>query len=153
MIRRPPISTRTDALLPYTTLFRSCEAAVRATIAGLRARGEGSTDIPAAQSDALEARLDAQLAQFAAGTDAGSGGADEPGKGRFVQLLVRALSVVEAFLDAGDAVRRRRAADRIYTAMIAAQIPSQDRNSVVQVTRVPVPSALGVPRTLNKPTS
>src|SRR3546814_19817707 len=32
-----------------------CEAAVRATIAGLRARGEGSTDIPAAQIDALEA--------------------------------------------------------------------------------------------------
>src|SRR3546814_2453924 len=25
MIRRPPISTRTDTLFPYTTLFRSCE--------------------------------------------------------------------------------------------------------------------------------
>src|SRR3546814_9766644 len=24
MIRRPPISTRTDTLFPYTTLFRSC---------------------------------------------------------------------------------------------------------------------------------
>src|SRR3546814_21115830 len=24
MIRRPPISTRTDTLCPYTTLFRSC---------------------------------------------------------------------------------------------------------------------------------
>src|SRR3546814_17673709 len=29
MIRRPPISTRTDTLFPYTTLFRSrCEAGV-----------------------------------------------------------------------------------------------------------------------------
>src|SRR3546814_13741724 len=31
MIRRPPISTRTDTLFPYTTLFRSlarCEACV-----------------------------------------------------------------------------------------------------------------------------
>src|SRR3546814_3991841 len=28
MIRRPPISTRTDTLFPYTTLFRSLEAAV-----------------------------------------------------------------------------------------------------------------------------
>src|SRR3546814_12406271 len=26
MIRRPPISTRTDTLFPYTTLFRSCRA-------------------------------------------------------------------------------------------------------------------------------
>src|SRR3546814_17671840 len=26
MIRRPPISTRTDTLFPYTTLFRSLEA-------------------------------------------------------------------------------------------------------------------------------
>src|SRR3546814_8125690 len=29
MIRRPPRSTRTDTLLPYTTLFRSGEARVR----------------------------------------------------------------------------------------------------------------------------
>src|SRR3546814_3262021 len=26
MIRRPPRSTRTDTLFPYTTLFRSCES-------------------------------------------------------------------------------------------------------------------------------
>src|SRR3546814_8531137 len=31
MIRRPPISTRTDTLFPYTTLFRSCRDAFRAT--------------------------------------------------------------------------------------------------------------------------
>src|SRR3546814_8153294 len=29
MIRRPPRSTRTDTLFPYTTLFRSCRAASR----------------------------------------------------------------------------------------------------------------------------
>src|SRR3546814_3918638 len=28
MIRRPPRSTRTDTLFPYTTLFRSCEASL-----------------------------------------------------------------------------------------------------------------------------
>src|SRR3546814_14235344 len=28
MIRRPPRSTRTDTLFPYTTLFRSCRGAV-----------------------------------------------------------------------------------------------------------------------------
>src|SRR3546814_18797431 len=30
MIRRPPRSTRTDTLFPYTTLFRSCSKASRA---------------------------------------------------------------------------------------------------------------------------
>src|SRR3546814_2188127 len=34
MIRRPPSSTRTDTLFPYTTLFRSQEAAANATTAG-----------------------------------------------------------------------------------------------------------------------
>src|SRR3546814_6451404 len=29
MIRRPPRSTRTDNLFPYTTLFRSAETAIR----------------------------------------------------------------------------------------------------------------------------
>src|SRR3546814_15124459 len=29
MIRRPPRSTRTDTLFPYTTLFRSCAPATR----------------------------------------------------------------------------------------------------------------------------
>src|SRR3546814_19641029 len=36
MIRRPPRSTRTDTLFPYTTLFRS--AHLRSAIAALRAR-------------------------------------------------------------------------------------------------------------------
>src|SRR3546814_4668316 len=31
MIRRPPRSTRTDTLFPYTTLFRSCRAPHRDT--------------------------------------------------------------------------------------------------------------------------
>src|SRR3546814_7538231 len=30
MIRRPPRSTRTDTLFPYTTLFRSCRVGARA---------------------------------------------------------------------------------------------------------------------------
>src|SRR3546814_16043513 len=35
MLRRPPISTRTDTLFPYTTLFRSVEIEFR-NVAGLR---------------------------------------------------------------------------------------------------------------------
>src|SRR3546814_7196625 len=33
MIRRPPRSTRTDTLFPYTTLFRSCERIAQASAA------------------------------------------------------------------------------------------------------------------------
>src|SRR3546814_4448001 len=40
MIRRPPISTRTDTLFPYTTLFRSlCLADLRAGVGELEPDG------------------------------------------------------------------------------------------------------------------
>src|SRR3546814_8182927 len=39
MIRRPPRSTRTDTLFPYTTLFRSAERDLRPDRAGGRAAG------------------------------------------------------------------------------------------------------------------
>src|SRR3546814_5710109 len=38
MIRRPPRSTRTDTLFPYTTLFRSCRAG--AALPGRRCRSD-----------------------------------------------------------------------------------------------------------------
>src|SRR3546814_5177100 len=41
MIRRPPISTRTDTLFPYTTLFRSCASTDRHA-AGHSARHDGA---------------------------------------------------------------------------------------------------------------
>src|SRR3546814_4113532 len=43
MIRRPPISTRTVTLLPYTTLFRSHCAAGRVDHDGVRAVAAGQT--------------------------------------------------------------------------------------------------------------
>src|SRR3546814_13751222 len=45
MIRRPPRSTRTDTLFPYTTLFRSCTAKARspAKVADEYARNIGAT--------------------------------------------------------------------------------------------------------------
>src|SRR3546814_4111287 len=48
MIRRPPRSTRTDTLFPYTTLFRSAATAARGRIVGAqghrrqRRRGQGA---------------------------------------------------------------------------------------------------------------
>src|SRR3546814_10573020 len=42
MIRRPPRSTRTDTLFPYTTLFRSDPVAIY--LFGSRARGDADED-------------------------------------------------------------------------------------------------------------
>src|SRR3546814_8168600 len=44
MIRRPPRSTRTDTLFPYTTLFRS-----HARCNGRRGRAQGGRDLQSAQ--------------------------------------------------------------------------------------------------------
>src|SRR3546814_7472533 len=49
MIRRPPRSTRTDTLFPYTTLFRSCNPPLNARLcaAGCRVlRPASSSGIP-----------------------------------------------------------------------------------------------------------
>src|SRR3546814_17478807 len=52
MIRRPPISTRTDTLLPYTTLFRSDRISIwrgpmlRPWQVSLGARIDPSRDVP-----------------------------------------------------------------------------------------------------------
>src|SRR3546814_10588869 len=47
MIRRPPRSTRTDTLFPYTTLFRSsCSHLVSSSYERLQPETEGSTIMP-----------------------------------------------------------------------------------------------------------
>src|SRR3546814_5777822 len=43
MIRRPPRSTRTDTLFPYTTLFRSCPVPI----------GDGNIQFPAYRAQAI----------------------------------------------------------------------------------------------------
>src|SRR3546814_10461417 len=61
MIRRPPRSTRTDTLFPYTTLFRS------PAFAGARMTGDIST-IPVPEQDRLdEAALTAWMETNVAG--------------------------------------------------------------------------------------
>src|SRR3546814_6389185 len=63
MIRRPPRSTRTDTLFPYTTLFRSLRVIAADQIAGLDADAAGA---------ATDRRADQRIAEidfggFAAG--------------------------------------------------------------------------------------
>src|SRR3546814_3488019 len=55
MIRRPPRSTRTDTLFPYTTLFRS-------TGAGIAATGHGGRQRTARHASPLRGRPGAERA-------------------------------------------------------------------------------------------
>src|SRR3546814_9673654 len=48
MIRRPPRSTRTDTLFPYTTLFRSVGRNQHWRVAPHRAGGDGDALVPPA---------------------------------------------------------------------------------------------------------
>src|SRR3546814_3844193 len=57
MIRRPPSSTRTDTLLPYTTLFRSCLAAQVAEAGGRYVEAPVSGSRQQAQERRLVAML------------------------------------------------------------------------------------------------
>jgi gamma-polyglutamate synthase len=94
------------------------ERHVRATVAELRKAAGGAAGAGDIQLDAILARLDAQMAQLdadAQGATGGSGGASGGKLGEWV----------EALLDSTDAVRRRRAADRLYRELIAEQISSQ----------------------------
>src|SRR3546814_5951555 len=54
MIRRPPRSTRTDTLFPYTTLFRSANGSASAELRAARdetGRNAGSEDAEAERSE------------------------------------------------------------------------------------------------------
>src|SRR3546814_11034010 len=67
MVRRPPVSTRTDTLFPYTTLFRS-RLRLAASIsrkggsagdkAGIRVRGPKCSNAPAPVADTARLHLD-----------------------------------------------------------------------------------------------
>src|SRR3546814_6998169 len=61
MIRRPPISTRTDTLFPYTTLFRSnLDVLDDSTRAAMLAQADAQLPSQLAQLDATADRLAAK---------------------------------------------------------------------------------------------
>src|SRR3546814_15312200 len=62
MIRRPPRSTRTDTLFPYTTLFRSAGSPVG--MAGHHLAGSGAGKRPSERAKAL---VDQSISQVAFG--------------------------------------------------------------------------------------
>src|SRR3546814_17720540 len=87
MIRRPPRSTRTDTLFPYTTLFRSRPARGRGSTTRLRARARS----PCRRGDAgreLRARARrSQLGQLPAAHEHDEeGGAEQRGDDADLEL-------------------------------------------------------------------
>src|SRR3546814_13722430 len=81
MIRRPPRSTRTDTLFPYTTLFRSYPGKRRGAVQGcvrqpVRPRGMGAihecADSCSAEHDEQLYRSEQKPVRADAGPDAGS---------------------------------------------------------------------------------
>src|SRR3546814_13736631 len=81
MIRRPPRSTRTDTLFPYTTLFRSCMAVLGPTQIpvdrpGLRIQHPGHAAVQLPQL------------QRVAGAIGGPGRPREPGAGLIERKLI-----------------------------------------------------------------
>src|SRR6056297_3538668 len=74
MIRRPPRSTRTDTLFPYTTLFRPARLirhlhtaliiALVGLLAGAVGPGAGPQNTQAQSTDSLEAQVDSLMAEY-----------------------------------------------------------------------------------------
>ena len=95
------------------------EMKVRASIADARARLASVPNLSFAQLDALEERL---AEQVEAGRTAGFSQGE---RGRLASGFEALLTKLEGFIDPSDAVRRRRASDRIYKALTAEQISSQ----------------------------
>ncbi len=92
-----------------------CEEHVRETVAAMR-------HLPVAQSEQFQAEisiiisnLDVAMGEIAAGLNAT----------RKRNLMTRIIDVVEAFLDAGDSIRRRKTADRIYRDLVNERISRQ----------------------------
>ena len=94
------------------------ERHVRASVAVLKAASGGAAQASEVQLEAILTRLDMQIAWLDADAQGPSGGSAGASGGKLGEW-------VEALLDSTDAVRRRRAADRIYRELIAEQISSQ----------------------------
>src|SRR3546814_12380047 len=82
MIRRPPRSTRTDTLFPYTTLFRSVMVAVIKAVPPLVTKF--SERAPAIEKDLKELPKEKQLSDF-----------DDKQLGKLAKLMKVEVSVLK----------------------------------------------------------
>src|SRR3546814_5284375 len=91
MIRRPPRSTRTDTLFPYTTLFRSAANGRRATLFKQIDQTEAQADAARAQLEAADLDVTSTLLRASKG---GRVGDLTVRVGQFVQPGQRLMTVV-----------------------------------------------------------
>src|SRR3546814_1467345 len=116
MIRRPPRSTRTDTLFPYTTLCRSIGAA------RVRVADRDSEELKEAQPRGVVGRCD-QRRQRQRGRGRGQGG----------ELVHRAIFAHRAASGRGSASSRRGSANTVSPARadssLAAEASSTERKS------------------------
>ena len=125
----PAIATRGLAMLAsFQEYGILSEDRVRRTVEALLDRGDLPGGYTPVQVEAIRARLEDQMAEFDASDTAGTpdeaAAAGAAGGGRLAGLRKYLLDLLEQSLDGGDAMTRRRKADRIYEAMIAEQISS-----------------------------
>jgi poly-gamma-glutamate synthase PgsB/CapB len=89
-----------------------CEEHVRSTVAAVR-------PLPFAQSEQFQAELSIIISNLETSMKEVVGTLNDT---RERNLVTRCIDVIEAFLDAGDSIRRRKAADRIYRDLITERI-------------------------------
>src|SRR3546814_20873882 len=127
MIRRPPRSTRTDTLFPYTTLFRSHLARKRRKAADARRRLQrfGMTRFAAQHADAkvkrIEPRSGGKLIDEAFGEKGGGAVRARPPDARFKYGIGMAMR----HLRRRNVIGRARALDRISIRALVDRYPRQ----------------------------
>src|SRR3546814_7939395 len=123
MIRRPPRSTRTDTLFPYTTLFRSGRWAAGDVVAEqrLEARSRLDAGIPVLGRRMVVPRHVAEIVDAGEMRRRGDVGEREIVAGEPAPLLAEPGEVVEVMMDvvgAGADRRRTRLAEEIGRAHV-----------------------------------
>src|SRR3546814_19922463 len=107
MIRRPPISTRTDTLCPYTTLFRSTALPRRSSHIAVEGAEMTEAQFGAiAVIDAVRGRRDAEVAMLDIGAEI-----IRPRARATISLVGQAFAVVAAVIVRAQA---RRAVETEY---------------------------------------
>src|SRR3546814_6758525 len=125
MIRRPPRSTRTDTLFPYTTLFRSLSARPGHDLLDLRI--PAPLPVPAEPGRRLHTILDGDGTLRIVGFDPATGDAVTHASGR--------LAPAGGPVATGADIRRPDAADPVDTDAIYA---AMRQRGVEQIGRAPV---------------
>src|SRR3546814_7740167 len=107
MIRRPPRSTRTDTLFPYTTLFRSGGVFSFGLPIHVRTERRG-VSMRASTTAAIATALAGSLLLSSCATYTGQTSAPEaPNRTRNAALIGAGIGVVAGLLSGGDATERR----------------------------------------------